>query len=45
MTGPDGQVQILDGLAAGDRIVVHSEGTLKPDAAITIVDSLSGVRK
>ena len=45
VTGPDGQVQILDGLAAGDRIVVHSEGTLKPDAAITIVDSLSGVRK
>ena len=44
-TGPDGLVQILDGLVIGDRVVVHSEGTLKPDAAITLVDSLSAVRQ
>lgn len=42
---PDGLVQILDGLVIGDRVVVHSEGTLKPDAAITLVDSLSAVRQ
>ncbi|WP_323002132.1 efflux RND transporter periplasmic adaptor subunit [Denitromonas sp.] len=42
---PDGLVQILDGLAIGDRVVVHSEGTLTPDATITIVDSLSAVRQ
>ncbi|KAA3654621.1 MAG: efflux RND transporter periplasmic adaptor subunit [Proteobacteria bacterium] len=44
-SSPDGQVQILDGLSTGDRIVVHSEGKLKPDAAVRIVDSLSAVRQ
>ncbi|MFV0665589.1 efflux RND transporter periplasmic adaptor subunit [Denitromonas sp.] len=44
-TGPDGQVQILDGLSTGDRIVVHSEGKLRPDAAVRIVDSLNAVRQ
>jgi HlyD family secretion protein len=36
----DGQVQVLDGLRAGDEVVVHSERELRDGSRITVVDSL-----
>lgn len=36
----DGQVQALDGLAAGDTVVVYSEKALKPGARVSVVDAL-----
>lgn len=36
----DGQVQVLDGLQAGDRIVVHSQQALKTGARLKVVASL-----
>ncbi|MBQ0957645.1 efflux RND transporter periplasmic adaptor subunit [Ideonella sp. 4Y11] len=38
----DGQVQVLDGLRAGDRIVVHSEKALNSHSRLQVVDSLAG---
>ena len=34
----DGQVQVLDGLKAGDRVVVYSEKELAADSRIKVVD-------
>lgn len=36
----DGRVQILDGLAEGDTVVLYSQTALKPGARITVVDQL-----
>lgn len=41
----DGLVEVLDGLSAGDRVVVHSERELKADDAISVVDTLAGVAR
>ena len=38
----EGNVQVLDGLQAGDRVVVHSEGELAVDSRIRIVDKIAG---
>lgn len=40
----EGQVQVLEGVAAGDRIVVHSERTLQSDTRVRVVDALTGER-
>jgi len=40
--GLDGQVQVLDGLRAGDVIVVYSARDLKDDSRIKVVPSLAG---
>jgi HlyD family secretion protein len=40
----DGQVQILEGLGAGDAVVVYSERELAPGRRIKIVESLAGAR-
>jgi HlyD family secretion protein len=37
----DGQVQVLDGLKAGDSVVVYSEKALQPGSRIQVVDSLA----
>ncbi|RLJ62714.1 efflux RND transporter periplasmic adaptor subunit [Sulfurisoma sediminicola] len=42
-TGPasaDGMVQVLNGLAAGDAVIVHSNRTLTPDLRVNVVDTL-----
>jgi HlyD family secretion protein len=36
----DGQVQALEGLEAGDTVVVYSEKALKPGARVSVVDAL-----
>lgn len=36
----DGQVQALEGLEAGDRVVVYSAKALKPGASVSVVDAL-----
>lgn len=41
-TSLDGQVQILDGLQAGDTVVVHSDKELTPGARLRVVESLIG---
>ena len=41
-TGLDGQVQVLDGLQAGDEVVVYSEKELTAGSRIQAVESLSG---
>jgi HlyD family secretion protein len=38
--GLDGKVQIVDGLKAGDEVVVYSERELKDDSRIKVVDKL-----
>jgi len=38
----DGQVQVLDGLNAGDQVVAYSEKELAADTRIKIVDTISG---
>jgi len=38
--GLDGKVQIVDGLKAGDEVVVYSERELKDDSRIKVVDTL-----
>ena len=38
----DGKVQVLRGLAAGDRVVVHSERELSENTRIKVVDGLAG---
>jgi len=41
-TSLDGSVQILDGLAAGDEVVIHSEHELNESARIKVVSQLVG---
>jgi HlyD family secretion protein len=41
-TGLDGKVQIIEGLKAGDEVVVYSERELTRDSRIKVVDSLVG---
>jgi len=42
---PDGKVQIIEGLKAGDEIVVYSERDLNDDSRIKVVASLIGKAK
>ena len=37
----DGQVQVLEGLKAGDSVVVYSEKALQPGSRIQVVDALA----
>jgi len=41
-TGLDGRVQVLDGLQAGDPVVVYSEKELTAGSRIKVVDALAG---
>ncbi|MDD4025529.1 MAG: efflux RND transporter periplasmic adaptor subunit [Kiritimatiellae bacterium] len=41
----DGQVQILEGLKAGDQVVVYSAKALKPHNRIEVADQIPGVAK
>jgi HlyD family secretion protein len=43
--GLDGHVQVLEGLRAGDEVVVYSERDLKDGSRIKVVPSLSGKEK
>ncbi len=36
----DGQVQVLDGLKAGDEVVVYSQKALSAGARVQVVDAL-----
>jgi hypothetical protein len=38
----DGQVQVLEGLKAGDEVVVYSEKELSAGTRIKVVESLAG---
>ncbi|MBX3715965.1 MAG: efflux RND transporter periplasmic adaptor subunit [Burkholderiales bacterium] len=38
----DGRVQVMHGLRAGDRIVVHSERVLAPGTRVKVVDRIPG---
>ena len=38
--GLDGTVQVLKGLNEGDTVVLYSQGALKPDARISVVEQL-----
>ncbi|CAN5127362.1 efflux RND transporter periplasmic adaptor subunit [soil metagenome] len=40
-TGLEGRVQVLDGLHAGDPVVVYSEKALSADSRIKVVDALA----
>jgi HlyD family secretion protein len=40
-TSLDGQVQVLQGVQAGDRVVVYSDKEVKPDGRIQIVQSIA----
>lgn len=40
LAGLDGQVQVLDGLKAGEQVVVYSEQALQPNSRIQVVDAL-----
>lgn len=42
MTGANGQVQVLEGLQAGDLVVVYSEKDLVADSRIKVVDAVVG---
>ncbi len=42
--GLDGTVQILEGLKAGDDVVVYSERDLEDGSRITVVPALRGAR-
>jgi HlyD family secretion protein len=44
-TSLEGNVQILDGLAAGDEVVIHSERDLNESARIKVVSQLVGKPK
>jgi HlyD family secretion protein len=39
---PDGRVQVVEGVKAGDEVVVYSERALQDDSRIKVVSSLSG---
>ncbi len=41
----DGRVQVREGLRAGDRVIVHSEGELAPGSRIRVVDAIVGQGK
>jgi HlyD family secretion protein len=41
-TSLDGQVQVLEGLKAGDEVVVYSEKELTADSRTNVVDTLTG---
>lgn len=41
----DGNVQVLDGLKTGDRIVVHSEQPLTPRSRIQVVEHIAGTAR
>jgi len=41
-TGLDGRVQVLQGLQAGDPVVVYSEKELTADSRIKVVDAVAG---
>jgi len=41
-SGLDGRVQVLEGLQAGDAVVVYTEKELGPDTRIQVVDRLVG---
>lgn len=43
-TDLDGQVQIIDGLKAGQQVVVYSQHALKASSRIKLVDRLPGVK-
>lgn len=43
--GMDGRLQIVEGLKAGDELVVYSESDLKDDSRIKVVASLAGKPK
>lgn len=38
----DGRVLVREGLQAGDRVIVHSEGELAPDSRVRVVDAIVG---
>jgi len=40
ITTLDGRSQIIEGLEAGDEVVVHSEQALKPDARVKVVPAI-----
>ena len=40
ITTLDGRSQIIEGLQAGDEVVVHSERELKPDARVKVVSAI-----
>ena len=40
ITTLDGRSQIIEGLEAGDEVVVHSEQALKPDARVKVVTAI-----
>lgn len=40
----DGQVQVREGLKAGDRVVVHTAKVLSPQSRIHVVEHLPGVK-
>jgi len=42
LTSLDGQVQVLEGLKAGDEVVVYSEKALAASSRIKVVDTLAG---
>ena len=44
-TGLDGKVQIVEGLRAGDEVVVYSERELNDDSRIKVVDAVAGAAK
>ncbi len=41
----EGRSQVLDGLAAGDEVIVHSEKALAPDAKVKVVAEIAGERR
>jgi HlyD family secretion protein len=41
----DGTVQVLEGLSAGDEIIVHSERELSEGSRVKVVEQLAGQRK
>jgi HlyD family secretion protein len=41
----DGRVQVREGLQAGDRVIVHSEGELDAGSRIRVVDAIVGQGK
>lgn len=41
----EGNVEVFDGLQAGDRVVVHSEAELSADSRIRVVDAIVGQGK
>jgi HlyD family secretion protein len=41
----EGQVQILQGLSGGERVVVYSHKALKASSRIKVVGSITGVKQ